>query len=203
MRVGAGPWGTLTARWCRATPTAFHGISSVMIATIHWTLANTVAIAAVATGIAAIGALGIGIWQTLRMRTDWQVQNALAVLSDMQSDFQREARGCIFRLKGDGIPFTAWTVQQKHQADIVLAQLNIAAYLAQNRLLPKRMLRDLWGDIMRRSYEAGFDRVTERRKLGEKNLWESFTAVAEQLLREAPANSFYPTSPANPQPPSV
>jgi hypothetical protein len=128
------------------------------------------------------------------MRKTWQAQNALDLLRDIQSDAQRAARGCIFGLKGDGVPLANWTIEQEHQADLVVQQLNTAAYLAEHRLVPARMLNDLWGDIFRRAYGAAHDRIDERRRLGDPDLWQSFTRVAEKLLKKAPATSFYPTS---------
>ena len=128
------------------------------------------------------------------MRQGWQAQNAMEIARDLQAGEQREARGRIYSLKGDSVPYEDWTQADKHVADKVFQQLNTAAYLQQRKLLPKDMLEENWGNVFRSAYRAASERIDERRSMGDRELWRQFEDFALRLLEEADADPFYPSS---------
>lgn len=166
-------------------------IDVVSLGVIHLSNTNILAISTLITSVAAMAAVGIGIFQAHRMRQGWQAQNALEIARDLQSAEQREARGLIYSLKGNGVPFVEWSDEEKHLADKVFQQLNTAAYLQQRKLLPNDLLEENWGNVFRSAYRAASERVQERRDRGDRELWRPFEEFALALLKVADADPFY------------
>lgn len=149
--------------------------------------------------IAVIAVLVVGLnqagrlsRQAERMRESWQAQNALEIARDIQSERQRDARRTLYWLKSQGVEYSNWTALQRNQADLVLQQLNTAAYMAEIGLLPKNMLEENWGNVFRNVFVASQPRIEHRREKWAQGLWQPFVRLATRLLDEAPAEPFYP-----------
>jgi len=133
--------------------------------------------------VIALCAAGFAGLQVLRMRQTWQAQNALEVARDLQSKEQREARRDLYVLKARDTPYQDWTRADRHNADHVLQQLNTAAYLSEQRLLPSKMLEENWNGVFRNAYRAAQPRIEDRVVTrGARNLWGPFDRFAKRMI---------------------
>ncbi len=130
--------------------------------------------------------------QAERMRESWQAQNAIEIARDIQSERQREARRMLYWLKSQDVEYSKWTPLQRNQADLVLQQLNTAAYMAEIGLLPKDMLEENWGNVFRNVFVAAQPRIEHRKEEWARDLWKPFVTLAIRLLDETPGEPFYP-----------
>lgn len=147
---------------------------------------------------AVAAVLSVGIYQAARlnrqaerMKESWQAQNALEIARDIQSERQRNARRTIYWLKSQEVEYSDWTLFQRSQADLVLQQLNTAAYLEEIGLLPKGMLENNWGNVFRNVFVAAEPRIDHRKEEWARDLWHPFVTLAKRLLDEAPGEPFY------------
>lgn len=85
--------------------------------------------------------------QHQRMKEAWQTQNAFELARDLQSERQRAARRTIYELHGGHTKYASWTKEQKHLADYICQQLQTAAILDKQELLPPGFLALNWGDL--------------------------------------------------------
>jgi hypothetical protein len=124
------------------------------------------------------------------MKQAWQAQAALEISRDLQSVPQRDARRTIYSLKANGVPYSSWNIRQQHRADAVFQQLNTAAYLADQGLLPRKVLIDLWGDTFWKASQAASDRINDRERKGDRGLWPHYRKVVEELGDRPPSIFF-------------
>jgi hypothetical protein len=132
--------------------------------------------------VVAVSAAGFAGLQVIRMRQTWQAQNALEVARDIQSNDQREARRRLYVLKARGTDYGSWTLAQKHEVDTAIQQLNTAAYLGEQRLLPPRMLEENWNVVFRQVYRAAEPRINDYVDRGAQEPWGPFRRFATRMI---------------------
>jgi hypothetical protein len=176
--------------------------ASVLHVIAHGTAAQWSAVAAIAAAVAALSACVVAIRQTKLSKLSWQAQNAVEISRDLQSDKQRSARGCIFALAGDEVPYHRWTEEEKHQADLMIQQLQLAVILNANELLVRDLLRDSWGATFVKACRAGHERIEDQRsKSGNDSLWRAFEDFAKGPCKGIEPPPFYQSDRLDPRSP--
>jgi hypothetical protein len=62
--------------------------------------------------------------------------------------------------------------------------------LADQGLLPRKVLIDLWGDTFWKASQAASDRINDRERKGDRGLWPHYRKVVEELGDRPPSIFF-------------
>jgi hypothetical protein len=149
---------------------------------VDWSAVS--ALATAITGVAVFLTLLLLIWQINEMRRATLAQAYATVLTLLQQEDMRKARGTVIR-ELSGKAYSSWTDNDKSTADKVLASYDHAATMAKHGMLPKRVLVETWMYSINLSWQALTPYVAEHR-VRRPQIWKNFEWLASEVRKIHP-----------------